>query len=289
MPQHNPFLIRSVRQSRPRQIDAMAGESSMPLRLLQLTDPHLFGDPGGQLLGITTRRSFESVLALALSENQTPDALILTGDLVHDETPAGYRYLRERLKRTEVPHYCIGGNHDVQALMMEHLESAALGSVALRRLARWNLILLDSSDPGRDGGRLTENQLDRLADLLTDEQSPALICLHHHPSAIGSAWIDRIGVANGAELLALCEHHPQVKAILFGHVHQNFSARHGNCLLLGAPSTCFQFKPESRDFAIDEIPPGYRELMLHPDGRLETRVVRLAHYAEMPLYRAGGY
>jgi 3',5'-cyclic-AMP phosphodiesterase len=267
----------------------MVGEPAMPLRLLQLTDPHLFGDPGGQLLGITTRRSFESVLALALAENPPPDALILTGDLVHDETPAGYRYLRERLRKTEIPHYCIGGNHDVPALMMEHLGSAALGSVALRRLDRWNLILLDSSTPGSDGGFLTETQLAQLAELLADEKAPAIICLHHHPAAIGSAWIDPIGVANGAELLELCERHPQVKAVLFGHIHQDFSARHGDCLLLGAPSTCLQFMPASPDFAIDEIPPGYRELRLYPDGRLETRVVRLAHYAEMPLHRAGGY
>lgn len=261
----------------------------MPLRLLQLTDPHLFGDPGGQLLGITTRRSFESVLTLALSGNTPPDALLLTGDLVHDETPAGYRYLRERLRRTGVPHYCIGGNHDIPALMTEHLDSAAPGSVALRRLGRWNLILLDSSTPDSDGGYLTQTQLVRLAELLADERAPALIALHHHPAAIGSTWIDRIGVANGAELLALCERHAQIKAVLFGHIHQDFSARHGDCLLLGAPSTCFQFTPGSPDFAIDEIPPGYRELRLYPDGRLETQVVRLEQYAEMPLHLAGGY
>ncbi|MTW21148.1 phosphoesterase [Allochromatium palmeri] len=261
----------------------------MPLRLLQLTDLHLFGDPGGRLLGITTRLSFESVLALALSAPSSPDALILTGDLVQDETPTGYRYLRERLKRTGVPHYCIGGNHDVQSLMREHLGPAALGSVALRRLDRWNLIFLDSIVPGSDGGRLTADQLDQLADLLANDKAPSLICLHHHPAAIGSDWIDRIGVANGAELLALCERHTQVKAILFGHVHQEASARHGNILMLGAPSTCFQFKPGSADFALDDNPPGYRELMLYPDGRLTTRVVRLDQYAEMPLHQAGGY
>ena len=261
----------------------------MPLRLLQLTDPHLFGDPGGKLLGITTRRSFESVLTLALSGNIPPDALLLTGDLVHDETPAGYRYLRERLRSTGVPHYCIGGNHDIPSLMTDHLDSAAPGSVALRRLGRWNLILLDSSTSDSDGGYLTEIQLTRLAELLADERAPALIALHHHPAAIGSTWIDRIGVANGAELLALCERHAQVKAVLFGHIHQDFSARHGDCLLLGAPSTCLQFTPKSPDFAIDEIPPGYRELRLHPDGRLETQVVRLEQYAEMPLHLAGGY
>jgi len=267
----------------------MMVESKMPFRLVQLTDPHLFADPSGQLLGITTRRSFESVLTLALSGSTPPDALLLTGDLVHDETPAGYRYLGERLRRTGVPHFCIGGNHDVPALMTEHLDSVAPGPLALRRLGHWNLILLDSSIPESDGGSLTPTQLTQLAQLLDDERAPTLIALHHHPTAIGSAWIDRIGVANGAELLALCEGHAQVKAILFGHIHQDFSARHGGYLLLGAPSTCLQFRPGSPEFAIDACSPGYRELRLHPDGRLETRVARLEQYSEMPLYLAGGY
>ncbi|MGQ9660395.1 MAG: metallophosphoesterase [Thermochromatium sp.] len=260
-----------------------------PLRLLQLTDTHLFGDPGGQLLGITTRRSFEAVLRLALSGNPPPDALLLTGDLVHDKTPAGYRYLRDQLRGTGIPHYCLGGNHDTPALMTEHLDAATPGSVVLHRLCGWNLVLLDSSIRDSDGGYLTETQLGRLAELLAEEQAPTLIALHHHPTPIGSDWINRIGVANGAELMALSERHPQVKAILFGHIHQDFSAQHGDCRLFGAPSTCLQFRPRSPKFALDDLPPGYREVWLYPNGHLETRVVRLDSYAEVPLHLAGGY
>ena len=261
----------------------------MPLRLLQLTDLHLFGDPGGQLLGITTRNSFESVLALAMSSEPPADALVLTGDLVHDETPAGYRYLRETLRKTDLPHYCIGGNHDQRHLMAEHLGPAAIGPVALRRLAHWNLILLDSSIPGSDGGQLDEAGIAQLSDLLTDNKAPSIIFLHHHPLPIHSAWMDTMGVENGDRLVALCDQHPHVKAVAFGHVHQAFSLRRGSCHFLGTPSTCFQFLPGSKDFAIDEAPPGYREMLLYPDGHLTTSVIRLDHYAELPLHQAGGY
>ena len=261
----------------------------MPLRLLQLTDLHLFGDPGGQLLGITTRESFEAVLGLALASASPASALILSGDLVHDESPAGYRYLREALKRTELPHYCVPGNHDDVGLMAEYLGSAAVGPVALRRLGPWNLVFLDSSTPGSDGGRLTETQLTQLGDLLAENAAPTMIFLHHHPLPIQSAWMDTMGVENGAALLRLCERYTQVKAVLFGHVHQTFSRRHGQCWILGSPSTCFQFLPGSADFAIDSSPPGYRELLLYPNGHFSTEIVRVHRYAERPLHQAEGY
>lgn len=262
---------------------------NVPLRLLQLTDSHLFADPGGRLLGITTRASFEAVLDLALDGTPKADALVLTGDLVHDESSTGYRYLRETLKLTGLPHYCIAGNHDRPPLLSEHLGAAGLGSVALRRLHSWNLIFMDSSEAGRDGGRLDSDQMRQLEDLLTGDAAPALLFLHHHPIPVQSAWMDTMGVDNGAELLGLCARHPQVKAIVFGHIHQSFECRQGALQILGAPSTCIQFLPGSASFALDQRPPGYRELLLYPDGRLTSQVIRLAQYAELPLYQAGGY
>lgn len=284
-----PNQVVTIRHPLQLQNASTTDEKEMPLRLLQLTDLHLFGDPGGQLLGITTRDSFEAVLELALSSSEQPSALILSGDLVHDETPAGYRYLRETLKHTELPHYCVAGNHDDLRLMDEHLGPAAVGPVALRRLDGWNLVFLNSSVPGSDGGHLTDTQLSQLEDLLEENQAPTMMFLHHHPLPIQSAWMDTMGVDNGNRLMDLCARSPQVKAIAFGHVHQAFTFRHGDCAVLGTPSTCFQFLPGSRDFAIDDSPPGYRELILYPDGRFTTSVFRLHQYAELPLHQAGGY
>ncbi|QIK39113.1 3',5'-cyclic-AMP phosphodiesterase [Caldichromatium japonicum] len=259
----------------------------MPIRLIQLSDTHLFADPGGQLLGITTRRSFEAVLDQVMA--LAPDALILTGDLVHDESAVAYRYLNEALAKIGLPCACIPGNHDLPELMMAHLAYAPSGPVALRRLGGWNLILLDSRIQGEDGGHLHAEQFAQLDALLSAEDAPALIALHHHPVAVGSPWLDGIGVADGATLLALCERRPQIKAILFGHIHQAFAAQHGDCLLLGTPSTCLQFKPASAEFALDAARPGWRELSLYPDGHLETRVMFLDDYAEQPLRKAEGY
>ncbi len=258
-----------------------------PLRLLQLSDPHLFAAPTGQLLGITTRSSFASVLALALA--QPAHAMIMTGDLVHDASPDGYAALHAALEATGLPCYCLAGNHDRRDLMETALGAAAVKPFEIQRLPFWDLVFLDSVICGLSRGHLPPEHLAQLDAWLSDSRVAALIFLHHHPVPVNSAWLDPIGVENGAALLHLCTRHPQVKGVIFGHVHQAFESFQGDCQILGAPSTCIQFKPDSMSFALDATPPGYRELVLYPEGQLSTRVVRLAHYPESAQLHSEGY
>lgn len=251
-----------------------------PARLIQITDSHLFADPGGRLLGLRTRSSFEAVLGLALSAADSAQALVMTGDLIHDESAEGYAYLRGMLDATGLPCYCIPGNHDRPDLIAQWLGSAALGRVASRALDPWHLIFLDSTRAGHEGGHLGGDQLEAVDAALAANPAPTLVFLHQHPVPVGSAWMDTMDVENGRELIAICDRHPQLRALVFGHVHQEFSAQRGSYRILGAPSTCVQFLPGSVEFAIDTRAPGYRELLLYPDGRLETWVRRLAAYPE---------
>mgnify|MGYP001810052139 CR=1 FL=1 len=287
----NPLLLIDQSHAMDRHCadHQVSHEQATPLRLLQLTDLHLFADPTEQLLGITTQLGFETVLAQALRRTPAASGLILTGDLVQDDSASGYAYLAERLAATGLPFFSVPGNHDRHDLMRQCLGDVTPGKMALRRLDTWNLVFLDSSDPGVDSGRLGKEQIRRLADLLAAEETPTLIFLHHHPTPIGSTWMDTLGVVDGQELLALCDRHPQVRGIVFGHIHQEFTAQRGGYQLLGAPSTCVQFLPGSVDFAVDPRPPGWRELLLHPDGRLTSQIMRLDSYQEMPLQHASGY
>ena len=269
--------------------EAADGGHQGPARVVQITDPHLFANPDGKLLGLTTRQSFEAVLALALGEGAPADALVMTGDLVHDETAEGYGYLHGILQATGLPCYCIPGNHDRPDLMEQCLGAAAVGRVASRQLGPWNLLFLDSTRPGQEGGLLGRDQLDQLDGLLAGNPAPSLVFLHQHPISIRSAWMDTMDVENGAELVAVCDRHPNVRALVFGHIHQEFVAERGDYRILGAPSTCVQFLPRSEDFAVDTRTPGYRELLLYPDGRLETSVRRLSAYPEPLNTTAEGY
>jgi Icc protein len=59
-------------------------------------------------------------------------------------------------------------------------------------------------------------------------------------------------------------------------VHQQFDGvrrnGHGDLRLMATPSSCVQFLPRADDFALDDRPPGYRQLVLHADGRIDTQV-----------------
>lgn len=239
--------------------------------LVQITDTHLLADPRRRLNGWRVAAAFDAVLAAARRRFPHPDAVLLTGDLVHDESAAGYRWLARRL-RGWAPVYAIPGNHDDPAVMARGLRPARVGGVAA--LGRWRLHLLDSHVPGRDGGRLGHDQIEHLAEALTDH--PTLIVVHHPPVAIGTPWIDDLGLDDGDQLRALLRKHPAVRGVISGHVHQTVDRRVDGWRLLTAPATCRQFLPGSVESAEDpRRAPGYRILRLHPDGRLTSRVLRV--------------
>lgn len=81
-----------------------------------------------------------------------------------------------------------------------------------------------------------------------------------------------MGLRDGAALLEQLRHHPEVRGLVSGHVHQASDQSLGGLRLLTTPSTCAQFLPGSEDFALDTRPPGWRWLELHADGRIETQV-----------------
>ncbi len=80
-------------------------------------------------------------------------------------------------------------------------------------------------------------------------------------------------IADANAMQAILDTSAQVRAVLFGHVHQVFEARRNGAQYLSAPSTFFQFKPNSPRFDRDERPPGARIVRLNGD-QLRSAVYR---------------
>ena len=55
------------------------------IRVIQFTDPHLFGDLAGTLRGVNTYETLERTLADASGQIAMCDAILVTGDLVQDD------------------------------------------------------------------------------------------------------------------------------------------------------------------------------------------------------------
>jgi len=226
--------------------------------------------------GVNTYDTFRAVITHAMSEPRSPDAIIATGDLVQDETRTGYERFRETLENYKLPVYCIPGNHDSPTTMVEVLDSAPFQVGGSVQLGNWSVILLNSFSSGDDGGRLDIPELLRLRETLAaNESSHTLICIHHHPVPMGSRWLDGVALRNPDDFFDIVEQFPQVRGIVWGHVHQASDRQRKGVRLLSTPSTCSQFLPNSDDFTLDAHTPGYRWLELFSDGTIDTEVVWL--------------
>ena len=245
------------------------------VRLLHISDPHLFASPQGALRGVATLPALRAVLAHALAHGARYDALLVTGDIVHDE-PGGYRHFRVEMLATGLPVYCLPGNHDVPAALPHAVAGTPVQVGGHVDIGAWRIVLLDSSVPGQAHGHLAAPELARLEQALAGAGGRhVLVGVHHHPVPHASRWLDSVGLHNAADLFAVLDCHAGVRALVWGHVHQEFEALRRGVRLLGVPSTCAQFLPHSDQFAIDPAPPGYRTFTLRADGTLDSEVVRI--------------
>ena len=248
-----------------------------PLRVVQLSDFHLFADPEGCLLGLNTQFSLEKVLERVRREQQSPDLVVATGDLSQDGSFESYRRLEQALSALPAPVYWLEGNHDKAAPMMSALKDhEARISPCVAEVGPWTLVMLDSTVPGEVPGDLFEEDLVFLNRALSEARGEhLLVCLHHHPVPMNSSWLDTQLVGSAKRFFEVIDAHPRVRGILWGHVHQEYDGCRNGVRLLSVPSTCVQFKPGSEDFAVDDASPGYRWLDLHSDGSIETAVSRV--------------
>lgn len=246
------------------------------LRVLQLTDIHLFGDSRSRLVGVDTEASFADVMDGVLSRCWPVDLILLTGDIVHDGSEGGYRRLKCQFEDLAVRTLVIPGNHDDPEVMRRVFSKGRVTCSGNAVLGNWQFVMLDSCVPGQAGGRLSERQLGLLERYLAAHpDSHALVCVHHHPVPMGSRWMDRIGIENADQFLAVLDRHDNVRGVLWGHVHQRFEQQRGGVRLMSTPSTSVQFRPGSDEFEVDAAAPGYRWLKLYPDGRIVSEVQRL--------------
>jgi len=248
---------------------------SSRVNLVQLTDQHLFTDPGRALRGVPTLPALRATLAAAREDLAGCDAILATGDLVQDD-PGGYAHFRREFEALGKPVLCIPGNHDDLKAMHTELSQPPFQLGGIYDAGDWRVILLDSTVPGQTGGALSDSTLQLLNDSLAAAPARhALVCLHHHPVPMKSRWLDTVGLTNPGDFFEVLSRHTQVRGVLFGHVHQEVDDVREGLRILATPSTCSQFKPHSDDFAIDEAPPAWRTLVLHGDGSIDTRVHQL--------------
>lgn len=252
------------------------------VRLFQVSDSHCYASDDSRLtwtdMPIYPNRSLQAVLSHLHGQREGYSALLLTGDLAQEETPATYQRVNEMLNAFPLPVFTIPGNHDIPEMMRENLG----GNVQMPEqvtLGNWHLLFLDTHADGKPDGRLSEEQFDRFEVLLGGIPADdfAAVFMHHHPVPIDSEWMDVMGLREQRYFWNLVEHFPQVKVVFNGHIHQEFSGQYEyadgrKVAVYGTPATCVQMKPVRKNIEFDHNRPAWRNIALLADGSVETSV-----------------
>lgn len=242
----------------------------MNARILFISDSHLFRLREETLFGTNTFEGLRTVSASIGAREEPFDLLVALGDLSHDGSPESYRDFHALTKNLAHEIIWLSGNHDDFSTLDPTLQPC-LKTTWQRD--HWHLLFLDSSQPGKEEGLLGPDELEKLEDFLQQHKGDHLmVCLHHQPVAVGSRFIDQLGLTNHHEFWKILNGHREVKTVLFGHVHQEVDRMVNGFRVLSVPATSVPFKPGSDQLAFDTPKRGYRIITLQSDGRFDTRV-----------------
>ncbi|UYF98648.1 metallophosphoesterase [Halomonas sp. GD1P12] len=243
------------------------------MRLIQITDAHLYADKHARSRTGVPWRQFERVLEAVIQER--PDVVLLSGDVSQDETLVSYQHACQALARLPCPWFWIPGNHDQVEFMAEC--HPLLSEVDL---GEWRLLLLDTRVEGKPHGELGAEQLEALVERLESSEQPTVVGLHHPPVDVGAAWMDAIGLLDRDAFWQVLERFPLARVLLFGHAHQGFAQTLAlgdhEVSVYGCPALADQFMPGALEFAVDQASrPGYRVVELRSGGEWQTWIERV--------------
>ncbi len=174
-----------------------------------------------------------------------PDWVLASGDLVRDGTAADYETFVALTESIADRLLVVPGNHDIPTEMMGRFPATPVRDD--RERFDWRLddhltmIGLDTTIPGEHGGQITDDQLAWLDTQLADTTRPALIVQHHPPFDSAMMAFNTMGLANAEAEADVISRHPQVCAVLCGHLHRPVMTRVGGTVAMSCPPTSVQF------------------------------------------------
>jgi 3',5'-cyclic AMP phosphodiesterase CpdA len=250
------------------------------LLIAQITDTHIGFDRDNPDEYNMAR--LKAVLERLATGPNRPDMLLLTGDLTEFGDAASYVRLAEAVDICPIPAWPMVGNHDEREALLAGFPQTPLADGFVQyalEFERFRLLVLDTLDPGRHGGAFCEKRAAWLAGQLADRPDvPTLIAMHHPPFAAGVDWLDSdMREPWIARFSATVLGHPQVKAVISGHLHRTIHTSWNGIQLTVCSSTAPAVgldlrpidpnRPDGRAMIVDELP-GYA---LHRwDGRQLT-------------------
>jgi Icc protein len=245
-------------------------------------------------LPLDTAKTLEQVIGAINTLDPKPAFAVLGGDLTSpelldtskvwtaDDYEPSYRLLAQLVSPLPCPAYMLMGNHDHREAFHRVMQTDASLPQAAHYYSfdhqGYHFIALDSLVPGEPGGRIDKVQLDWLrTDLAQHAEQPTIVFVHHHVWPIGVRWMDTTRLKNADALESVLRHHPHVRWIICGHVHQDQHLERDGLTQLTTSATCFQISKVSQTPKLFPGPPSFRLVHVKGMRHLSTRVIHLHH------------
>lgn len=199
----------------------------MQRRLIaQISDLHIKAPGALAYNHVDTAAALKRCIAELNRFAPTPDVVVISGDLCDTPTKDEYDHLKSLLAPLTIPFIGIPGNHDDRAMMRaafpEFGYTQVDGALNVKRsVGELDVLLLDSSVPGKPNGELTDATLAWLDAMLSESPArPALVFLHHPPVVTGIRHMDVQNLSNAGGLAEILCRHENAQLVAAGHVHR---------------------------------------------------------------------
>ena len=194
--------------------------------IAQISDTHLMlGTPDAD----RRMHDFASTIADINALDPAPDAIVHTGDIVHNGRADEYARAAAIFAAARAPVYVLAGNRDDR----RNLRAAFSARGYLARDADCidfvvedypvRLIALDTLSPGHNKGEFSAAQVERLIAVMEAQTTKPIAVFTHHPPFEVMVGPERFhfespdGIARLREALQRCD---RVIAVFSGHVHR---------------------------------------------------------------------
>lgn len=224
------------------------------MKIVHISDIHLV-ENGKIIWDTDTKSHFDKAINI-IGNIKGVDAIFISGDLADDGSQWSYKYIDESFKSLGIPTYCCPGNHDNIDLMMNEFKFSFINIQEHVIIDGWNFYLLNTAVKGMSRGFLTEEKLKSIEKIIGNINTPIGFILHHPPIEPGG-WLNRRLLEDRDNFNGIIYNYPNVKLILFGHIHYHLKQTINNVLYSSASAIGYAYDKELPKFQIADGKEGF--------------------------------
>ncbi|WP_420364655.1 phosphodiesterase [Curtobacterium sp. L3-7] len=214
--------------------------------LLHLSDTHLIASDGDLYGAVDSAARLSQIVEEIEASGTRPEAIVVTGDVADKGESGAYarvrRIVEPAAERIGAQVIWAMGNHDERGAFRQELFGLQPTERPVDFVYDVNglrVITLDTSVPGEHYGTVTPEQLDWLAEVLSEPAPHGTVLAMHHPPVPSVQDLAVLVELRDQRALAEVVEGSDVLTIIAGHLHYSTSAVFAGIPVSVASATCY--------------------------------------------------